>query len=225
MSPEALAACIQGADPRRPTFCNIPEWTQYALYFAGFLAVAIFAWGVYRHWRLWLAGQPNAPDRNTGRRGERFGLALKYVLGQQGTIGPALPGRLPHRHLLGLRDCSTIGTILATVDWDVFHLFLDTQFLTGPLYLVYEVVLDTVGLLFIVGPAAGHVAALHPQAALRARRLGLRAVEPVDHQRHRLPGRGPAPRHRAAPGRGAGHDLGGVVVGGQRVGHRRPSPA
>jgi Fe-S oxidoreductase len=45
----------------------------------------------------------------------------------------------------------TIGTILATLDWDIAHLILGGQFLTGNVYKVYEAVLDTVGVLFIAG--------------------------------------------------------------------------
>jgi Fe-S oxidoreductase/nitrate reductase gamma subunit len=46
-----------------------------------------------------------------------------------------------------------VGTILATVDWDVTHLLFDFQFLTGGVYILYELVLDVAGLLVIVGLA------------------------------------------------------------------------
>ena len=44
-----------------------------------------------------------------------------------------------------------LGTILATVDWDITNLLFDFQFLTGGIYVVYELVLDVLGLLLVVG--------------------------------------------------------------------------
>jgi hypothetical protein len=44
-----------------------------------------------------------------------------------------------------------MGTILATVDWDVTHLFFGFQFLGGAVYVLYELVLDTFGGLLLIG--------------------------------------------------------------------------
>lgn len=44
-----------------------------------------------------------------------------------------------------------IGTALATIDWDVTHLFFGFQILTGWIYVVYELILDILGLLVIAG--------------------------------------------------------------------------
>jgi Fe-S oxidoreductase/nitrate reductase gamma subunit len=44
-----------------------------------------------------------------------------------------------------------LGTILATVDWDVTHLMLGFQFLKGHFYLFYELCLDIFGVLLIFG--------------------------------------------------------------------------
>jgi Fe-S oxidoreductase len=44
-----------------------------------------------------------------------------------------------------------MGTILATVDWDVTRLFFDFQFLTGGVYFVYELILDVLGLSLLLG--------------------------------------------------------------------------
>jgi hypothetical protein len=40
--------------------------------------------------------------------------------------------------------------VLATLDWDIAHLVLGGQFLTGGVYLVYEALLDAAGLVFVV---------------------------------------------------------------------------
>jgi Fe-S oxidoreductase/nitrate reductase gamma subunit len=44
-----------------------------------------------------------------------------------------------------------LGTALATVDWDVTHLFFGFQFLKDGIYVVYELVLDIFGLLVLAG--------------------------------------------------------------------------
>jgi nitrate reductase gamma subunit len=46
-----------------------------------------------------------------------------------------------------------IGTALATIDWDVTHLFFNFQFLKGSVYVVYELILDILGLFLILGLA------------------------------------------------------------------------
>ena len=44
-----------------------------------------------------------------------------------------------------------IGTALATIDWDVTHLFFGFQILTGWFYIVFELMLDILGLLVVLG--------------------------------------------------------------------------
>src|SRR2546430_12618046 len=44
--------------PFRDTFWNVPAWAQVALYVAGVIAVAIFAWGLWARARLWRRGLP-----------------------------------------------------------------------------------------------------------------------------------------------------------------------
>ena len=46
------------AMPFRDTFWNIPGWAQVLLYAGGFVAMALFAWGLWRRIQLWRAGGP-----------------------------------------------------------------------------------------------------------------------------------------------------------------------
>lgn len=150
MTPETYKACLQPIGPLRPTFCNVPEWAEVTLYIGGLVAIAIFAYGIYRHWRLWMAGQPNAPARNTGHWGARTGLVGRYVFGQTKTLERRYPG-IFHTGIFWGFVLLFIGTALATLDWDFFRLVLDVRILQGPFYLGYEFVLDTAGLLFTLG--------------------------------------------------------------------------
>src|SRR3990172_5848376 len=113
MTEQALNACLQPDGPLRPTFCNVPAWGQAFIYLAGVLAMAIFAYGVFRHVRVWFAGQPVVPARHTGHRRQRVGFALRYVLGQRATIERRYPGVF-HTGIFYGFVLLLIGTVLAT---------------------------------------------------------------------------------------------------------------
>jgi Fe-S oxidoreductase len=150
VTPEALAACAQGSNPVRPTFCNVPEWAQVFLYIAGAIAVGIFAYGIWRHARTWAAGAPTPAERSSGGWGLRARRFARYAVGQTKTNERRLPA-LFHTGIFWGFVLLFIGTVLATLDWDVAHLLLGTRFLTGTPYLVYELVLDAAGIAFILG--------------------------------------------------------------------------
>ena len=53
--------------PTRETFGNIPLSSQLAFYALAAASMAVFAWGVYRRWKLWRLGTSiNARDLITG---------------------------------------------------------------------------------------------------------------------------------------------------------------
>lgn len=148
----SLDRCFQQAGPLRPTFCNVPGWGQALVYLGGLLAVAIFAYGIWRHYALWRAGQPDAPERNRGRLGARIGLLLRYGLGQRATVQRRLPA-IFHSGIFYGFVLLFIGTALATIDYDITGLLFDVRFLQGWFYLGYEAVLDLAGVAVIVGLA------------------------------------------------------------------------
>ncbi|MCI0519102.1 MAG: 4Fe-4S dicluster domain-containing protein [Chloroflexi bacterium] len=149
--------------PIRETFWNIPHWAEIAQYVLGFLSIAIFLWGVWRRVRVWRQGQPEARrDRPMAR------LRAAFVHG----VGQIRLARDPYAAVMHLSifwgmAALLLGTALATVDWDVTRLFWDFQFLTGGFYLVYEVALDILGLLLLLGTGM----ALYRRYALKPQRL------------------------------------------------------
>jgi Fe-S oxidoreductase len=173
----AIDRCRISLDfPVRPTFCNVPYWAEQALYITSVLAIALFAWGIWRHWRLWHAGQPDAPARNSGGFRQRLGHIGRYVLGQRKTVERRYPG-IFHSGIFYGFGLLFIGTVLATIDWDITRLIgnrllgeggplaggifagfsylfqgpLAGRLLTGQFYLWYELVLDAAGLVFTLG--------------------------------------------------------------------------
>ena len=51
---------MTGSVPFRDTFWNVPGWAQVLLYAGALVALAIFAWGLWRRIALWRAGPPES---------------------------------------------------------------------------------------------------------------------------------------------------------------------
>ena len=133
--------------PIRDTFWNIPPLVQNALYLGGLIAVAIFAYGVYRHVRLWRAGPP---EQRFDHLGQRVKLVTTHVLGQARTLSQAYPG-IMHAIMFWGFLALFMGTVLATIDYDITLPIWGYKLLKGPFYLAYETVLDLFGLFFVIG--------------------------------------------------------------------------
>ena len=133
--------------PIRETFWNIPHWAEIAQYLLGFLTILIFGYGVIRRVRRWLKGKP---ERRIDHIGTRLWSVIVQAVGQVRTLQDIYPGIMHFTIFWGM-IALFIGTILATVDWDVTHLFFNVQFLTGWIYVIYELILDIFGIFLLIG--------------------------------------------------------------------------
>ncbi len=133
--------------PIRETFWNIPHWAEVGQYVIGLLTILVFSYGVYRHVKRWNMGQP---DYRFDRPGKRILSVLSQAVVQIRTAQDPFAG-IMHLSIFWGMAALLLGTILATVDWDVTHLFFEYQFLTGGLYVAYELVLDIFGVLLLLG--------------------------------------------------------------------------
>jgi len=133
--------------PFRDTFWNVPGWAQVGLYVGGFIAIAIFAYGVWQRVQLWRAG---LPEDRLDRIPERVKLVAKHALGQARVLSQAYPG-IMHATMFWGFLALFMGTVLATIDWDITLPLFGYKLLKGHFYLVYETVLDLFGLFFVVG--------------------------------------------------------------------------
>ena len=123
--------------PIRPGFWNVPLWGEIGVYFVGIAAVAVLIWGIVRNWRLHRAAVSEPPEEK--------GLVgmLKSVFYQPKNL-ETTGGRL-HTVLAVGFFLLFLGTALATLDWDIGHYVVGTQFLQGNVYLTYKFVLDMAG--------------------------------------------------------------------------------
>jgi Fe-S oxidoreductase/nitrate reductase gamma subunit len=149
--------------PVRETFWNIPHWAELTQYLLGVLSVLVCAAGVYRRVRGWRWGRP---ERLAGTLRDRVGAVVAYALAQLRILTDHFSGTM-HLALFWGMAVLFLGTVLATVDWDVTRLLLDFQFLRGRLYLGYELVLDLFGAVVVIGLGMG----LWRRYVRKARRL------------------------------------------------------
>jgi len=133
--------------PFRDTFWNVPGWAQIALYVGAVIAIAIFAYGMWQRVVLWRRG---LPEDRLDRVPERLGRVVAHALGQVRTLSQAYPGVM-HAIMFWGFLALFMGTVLATLDWDITLPLFGYKLLKGPFYLFYETVLDMFGLFFVIG--------------------------------------------------------------------------
>lgn len=133
--------------PFRPTYFNVPHWAEVSLYVITAVVLVVLAYGIWRRIALWREGQPaSLPD--DGR--ERLRRLFDYgPPGQKRIFEQLYPGSF-HAGIMWGFIILFIGTVLATIDYDIGVLLFDFKLLRGPFYLLYELVLDLFGLAFVV---------------------------------------------------------------------------
>ncbi len=138
--------CTPGV-PCRYGFWNIPAPLEIVFYASMAIAVALLIWGIVRRVVLWRRAQP---EFGLDHPIQRLGRVVKYGVVQVKILRERYPGTF-HLALFWGMVVLFIGTVLATIDSDVFELFFDAKLLQGPFYVFYKVVLDLAGLGFLVG--------------------------------------------------------------------------
>src|SRR3989440_7735722 len=133
--------------PFRDTFWNVPGWAQVVLYIGGAVAIAIFVYGVWQRVQLWRAG---LPENRFDHLPQRVKLVAKHALGQVRPLSQAYPGVM-HAVMFWGFLALFMGTVLATIDYDITLPLFGYKLLKGDFYLFYETVLDLFGLFFVIG--------------------------------------------------------------------------
>jgi Fe-S oxidoreductase/nitrate reductase gamma subunit len=133
--------------PIRDTFWNIPPWAETAQYLLALVVVLVFLYGIIRRVNQWRKGQK---DKRLDKFWPRLWSFIVQVFAQRRTLDEWYPGIMHFAILWGMITLA-IGTALATVDQDVTKLIFHFQFLKGNFYVAYELVLDILGLLVILG--------------------------------------------------------------------------
>ncbi|MCC7164511.1 MAG: 4Fe-4S dicluster domain-containing protein [Anaerolineae bacterium] len=152
----------------RPTFWNIPVWLQITIYVGGLLAFLIFFYGFYRHVRLWQVGKGNFNlQEATKLSAARLRNFLTFGVFTKKVVTENQPAGIMHANLMWGMLLLFMGTVLATLDWEIFRLIFHVRLLQGGFYFIYKFVLDMSGLLAF----AALVVALYLRYAKRPLRL------------------------------------------------------
>ena len=96
---------------------------------------------------LWRAGSPSIASISIP---ERVALVAKHALGQARMLSQAYPGVM-HAIMFWGFLALFMGTVLATIDYDITLPLFGYKLLKGHFYLFYETVLDLFGLFFVIG--------------------------------------------------------------------------
>ncbi len=135
--------------PTRPTFWNISGTSQFLIYILGAVAVLVFTGGLVLHLLQWWRGQ-REPFFWPGFLRAAIRRIVTAVLLQKRLSKDAYTA-LTHLSIFWGMVLLTLGTAIATLDWDVAHLLFRRQFLRGTVYGLFEFVLDLAGVALLLG--------------------------------------------------------------------------
>lgn len=135
--------------PFRDTYWNIPNWAELLLYVVQALGIAILIGRLYWRANLWRKGQG---EFRFDQPGERLRRVWKFTVAQVRVMRQTYAGVF-HMSLFLALIVLFIGTVLATIDYDIAVLIFDAKLLKGDFYLIYELVLDFFTLVGIFGLA------------------------------------------------------------------------
>ncbi len=144
--------------PTRETFGNISQAAQVVFYLLTVVTMAVFAYGLWRRFKLWRQGTPigvrelisGGVQQIVAKLKPGLGRLLKDGLGQQRVRGRGLP-TWAHLSLFTGFMILFLGTTLLEIDHIAGWISKSLQFHHGTYYVIYEFTLDVFGLLFLAG--------------------------------------------------------------------------
>lgn len=139
----------------RPTFWQIGPTGEAVFYYLSAVAIAVFLFGIYARITRYTRGQDDEFDR-VDHIWQRITQAVKIVGSNELQFNRDLYGGVMHAFLMWGFLTLTIGTGILAVDMDVYRnvtavLGARQSFFVGDFYLAYSLVMDALGLLFVVG--------------------------------------------------------------------------
>jgi Fe-S oxidoreductase/nitrate reductase gamma subunit len=133
--------------PFRFGYWNIPIPLRVIFFTTMAIAAALMIYGTVQRVRLWRKGQS---EIGFNRPWLRLKRVLRYAVAQIRILRQRYPAAM-HLGIFWGMTLLFIGTVLASLDTDVFELFFDAKLLQGNFYLLYKVVLDLAGLFVLIG--------------------------------------------------------------------------
>ncbi len=145
-------------NPTRETFGNIPNSSQLIFYCLTAVTMAVFAYGIWRRFKLWRQGTPIGVRElivgNLKQIWARVNPGVRRLLveglGQKRVRGRGLAS-WAHISLFAGFMMLFLGTTLLEIDHLASGISSALHFHKGTYYVIYEFTLDVFGLLFLIG--------------------------------------------------------------------------
>ncbi|MEF8877565.1 MAG: (Fe-S)-binding protein [Haloarculaceae archaeon] len=142
---------LQAGEPiTRETFWRISPVGEVVFYFLAVVTIWVFAYGVYERFARYSRGAEDPFDRLEDLPG-RILEAARIVGSNEKQFNRDLVGGLMHAFILWGFLTLLIGTTILAIDMDFYRRLTGQSFFVGDFYLSYSLVMDAMGLLFVVG--------------------------------------------------------------------------
>jgi Fe-S oxidoreductase/nitrate reductase gamma subunit len=140
-----------GGEVTRPTFWRISHVGEAMFYGLAAMAIAILLYGIYQRFATYATGSEDPTERLSNLPG-RVVTAAKLVASNEKQFDRDLVAGLMHTFILWGFLTLLIGTTILAIDMDIWTKALgQPSFFVGDFYLSYSLVMDAMGLLFVVG--------------------------------------------------------------------------
>jgi hypothetical protein len=135
----------------REVFWNISPLGELIFYLIAFVAIVIFAYGIYRHVRRILMGKK--VSFTVRPLWEKLSMAIASIATNRTIVRHDASAGVMHLLIMWGFIVLFIGTVIVTIEYDLFQKILGREhgFWVGSFFLGYELILDTLGALFLVG--------------------------------------------------------------------------
>jgi Fe-S oxidoreductase/nitrate reductase gamma subunit len=142
---------LQAGEPiTRETFWRISPVGEVVFYFLAVVTIWVFAYGVYERFARYSRGAEDPFERLEDLPG-RILEAARIVGSNEKQFNRDLVGGVMHSFILWGFLTLLIGTTILAIDMDFFRRVTGQSFFVGDFYLSYSLVMDAMGLLFVVG--------------------------------------------------------------------------
>ncbi|MCS7197932.1 MAG: heterodisulfide reductase-related iron-sulfur binding cluster [Candidatus Bipolaricaulota bacterium] len=135
----------------RKVFWNISSFGELIFYLIALIAIVIFAYGIYAHVRRILQGKKVA--FTVRPFWAKLGAALVSIAANRTILRHDASAGVMHFLIMWGFVVLFIGTVIVTIEYDLFQKILGMKhgFWVGSFFLGYELILDTLGVLFLAG--------------------------------------------------------------------------
>ncbi|MFC7132273.1 MULTISPECIES: (Fe-S)-binding protein [Salinibaculum] len=159
-------ALLQADAVTRPTFWQIGSTGKAVFYYLAALAILVLVYGVYQRVTRYSQGREDPFERLDALPG-RILSAARLALSNRKQLDRDVVAGVMHAFIVWGFLTLLIGTTILGIDIDFYRPLTGESFFVGDFYLSYSLVMDALGLLFVVGLGV----AIYRRYAARTARL------------------------------------------------------